>query len=137
MAPLTTIHNFLKVCLQTYKWNRDERAREKFSDCVAAETRLFADCGKILMALGGILAAASSEKKIHSSQVIALSPEDRVEALEVKGFKMAKQLYLAEKKYRKGLSDAGIYNEETKRLPDQLFKDPEPPKDKDPKSQKK
>ena len=135
MAPLTTIHNFLKACLHTYKWGKDERAREKFSECVAAETRLFADCGKILMAVGGILASATAEKKLCSSQMIALSPEDRVEALEAKGFKMAKQLYLAEKKYRKGLSDAGIYNEETKMLPDQLFKDPEPPKDKDQKKQ--
>ena len=136
VAPLTTIHNFLKVCLQTYKWNKDERAREKFSECVVAETRLFSDCGKILMVLGGILAAASTEKKIHSSQAIVLSPEDRRDALESKGFKMEKQLYLAEKKYRKGLRDAGIYNEETKALPTPLVPDPEPAKDKDQKKQR-
>ena len=63
VAPLTTMHNFLKVLLHTYKWVNDERAREKFSDCVAAETRLFSDCGKILMALGGLLAAATAEKE--------------------------------------------------------------------------
>ena len=129
---MTTIHNFLKACLHTYKWGKDEHSREKISECVAAETRLFADCGKILQVVGGILSAATAEKRARLSESTSiLSPEERSEALEARGFKMEKQIFLAEKKYRKSLSDVGIYHEELKPLPDILFPDPEPEKDKD------
>ena len=85
VAPLTTIHNFLKARLQTYKWAKGGNAREKFFECVAAQTRLFADCGKILEALGGILATATAEKKLNPlHQSTALLPQDRSEALEAR-----------------------------------------------------
>ena len=129
------VQNALSEFLGTYPWTKAENAASKRSLCLTAETRLFSECGKILLTLGGLLNNKLASKKgamgVGQNTVVALTPAELSEAAFYGNFNIEQELHKVEKNYRKRLLEAGIFDEENRPLPKNfVFSDQEPDKDK-------
>ena len=56
-------HNFVQKVLGHYPVGKGPRVEEAFSKCVDARTRLFSDCGRNLLGIGGAIYDAQTKKR--------------------------------------------------------------------------